>query len=123
MACCMAVLQIVLVLRRVFALFTQRVRPVIRDRRQYGVEPPPQRRHMARQRVAQVLVLAAAEVMSLHDDPRAEMAFIRVKRTQRFAVIRIEQGGQYCETIAVQLAAQCFGVNAAHGWVARSARS
>ncbi|ABA53703.1 hypothetical protein BURPS1710b_A0614 [Burkholderia pseudomallei 1710b] len=65
--------------------------PAVRDRREVRVQRGAQRVDRARQRVAEILVFAAAEPVACHRHATSEQRVARVERGERFARARREQ--------------------------------
>ena len=66
------------------------------------IEPLPESLDHRRQRVAQVFVFAAAEIVPRHDNARAERGLIVVKRRQVATLLRRQQPGQHRIAVLVE---------------------
>ena len=68
-----------------------RLVPAVRDRHQLRVQRRAQCRHARRERIGEVLVLAAAEAVARHHDVAAKAPVIVVQRGQRLALGRRDE--------------------------------
>ena len=87
----MAALEVCRMLGRVAGLDAERLVPAVRDRGEGRIEPGPEGRHRAGQRIGKVPVLAAAVSVAGHDHPVPEELLAIVERGQGTAFPAGEQ--------------------------------
>ncbi|MGY4230972.1 hypothetical protein ACVMIH_008333 [Bradyrhizobium sp. USDA 4503] len=87
----MAALQERRMRRRISDIDPHRLVPTIGCRGQPRIERRPQLRDQVRQRIGEILVLAAAEAVTAHHDPAAELAVVGIQRGDGIAFLRRQQ--------------------------------
>ena len=76
---------------------------VFRDRREAGVERTPQPADQIGKRVREILVFAAAEPVTPHDDTAAEVLVARIERGKAGAIRRAEHRRGDRAAVAVEI--------------------
>ena len=89
--------------RRVAHIDPHRHIPAIGNRRQLRIDRGAQAGNEVGQRIAEILVLAAAKAMPCHHDPTAEQVVQRIQRGQRGAFLRAEQAVDLDAPLCIEL--------------------
>src|SRR5581483_2394608 len=83
--------QILLQCRRIALGKPERFVPAICRGREFAVQLLAKTRNTFRQRICEILVFAAPEIMPLHDDARTKKRIVVIERAQRHAFLRAQR--------------------------------
>ena len=110
----MAALKKIGVRFRVLDINTHQLIPSVRDRLKMRIQCRPQVRDDLGQRIFEVLVLAFAEAVALHDDAAAKRFILRIQRCHSVALRLRDEPRQYGIAVLVEISNNALPIKSIH---------